>query len=45
VRPDVDAADVKALIGGCLARAAAAPDQAALDRMVSIARQGLENRP
>jgi AcrR family transcriptional regulator len=45
IRPDVDAADVKALIGGCLARAAAAPDGAALDRMVSIARQGLENRP
>jgi AcrR family transcriptional regulator len=45
VRPDVDAADVKALIGGCLARAAAAPDQATLDRMVDIARQGLENRP
>jgi AcrR family transcriptional regulator len=45
VRPDVDAADVKALIGGCLARAAAAPGQATLDRMVDIARQGLENRP
>src|ERR1700761_163573 len=45
VRPDVDAADVKALIGGCLARAAGAPGPAALDRMVSIARQGLESRP
>lgn len=42
VRPDVEVADVKALIGGCLARAAGSPDQATLDRMVSIARQGLQ---
>lgn len=40
VRPDVETADVKALIGGCLSRAA---DQAALDRMVAVARRGLEN--
>jgi AcrR family transcriptional regulator len=39
VRPDVDVADVKALIGGCLARAG---DPAALDRMVAVARQGLQ---
>jgi hypothetical protein len=45
VRPEVEAADVKALIGGCLARVAgpAGPaDQAALDRMVSITRRGLQ---
>jgi len=39
VRPDVEVADVKALIGSCLARAG---DQAALDRMVAVARQGLQ---
>ncbi len=39
VRPDVDVADVKALIGGCLTRAG---DPAALDRMVAVARQGLQ---
>jgi AcrR family transcriptional regulator len=39
VRRDVDVADVKALIGGCLARAG---DPAALERMVAVARQGLQ---
>jgi AcrR family transcriptional regulator len=45
VRPDVEVADVKALIGGCLARSAGSPDQGALHRMVSIARQGLQTPP
>jgi AcrR family transcriptional regulator len=41
VRGDVDAADVKALIAGCLARTSAAADPEARDRMVGIARRGL----
>jgi AcrR family transcriptional regulator len=43
VRPDVEVPDVKALIGGCLARLAGPADPAALDRMVSIARHGLQS--
>jgi AcrR family transcriptional regulator len=38
VRADVDIADVKALIVGCLARPA---DPAALERMIAIVREGL----
>jgi AcrR family transcriptional regulator len=41
VRGDVDAADVKALITGCLARTPSAADPAARDRMISVVRQGL----
>lgn len=44
VRGDVDVADVKALISGCLARTPATADPEALGRMVSIARQGLSAR-
>jgi hypothetical protein len=44
VRNDVDTADVKALIQGCLARERPAADRAALDRMVAIACQGLRAR-
>jgi AcrR family transcriptional regulator len=44
VRADVDAMDVKALISGCLARAPRTTDSAARDRMISIARQGLQDR-
>lgn len=40
VRGDADAADVKALITGCLARTPS-ENPAALDRMISIATQGL----
>lgn len=43
VRGDIDTADVKALITGCLARAPDAADRAARDRMISIVRQGLQN--
>src|SRR5262245_23519028 len=41
VRADIDTADVKALIEGCLARERPAADPRALDRMIAIARQGL----
>ena len=44
VRDDVDTADVKALIQGCLARERPAADPAALDRMIAIACQGLRAR-
>lgn len=43
VRDDIDAADVKALITGCLARVPTPADPAARDRMISIARRGLVN--
>ena len=43
VRDDIDTADVKALITGCLARTPDATDPAARDRMISITRQGLQN--
>jgi AcrR family transcriptional regulator len=45
VRPDVETADVKALISGILARASGPADPAVLDRMVSIARRGLQTEP
>ena len=41
VRHDVDAADVMALIAGCLAREPEPADPAARDRLVSVARRGL----
>ncbi len=41
IREDVDVADVKALLTGCLARTPTAADPAASDRMVSVVRQGL----
>jgi AcrR family transcriptional regulator len=44
VRDDVDTADVKALIQGCMARERSAADPAALDRMIAIACQGLRAR-
>jgi AcrR family transcriptional regulator len=43
VRGDADAADVKALIMGCLARTPTAADPAARVRMAKIAAQGLRN--
>jgi AcrR family transcriptional regulator len=45
VRGDIDVADVKALITGCLARTPAAADPAARDRIISIIRQGLRKAP
>jgi hypothetical protein len=41
VRRDVDVADIKALIGGCIARQRQAPDAAARDRIVTVVRDGL----
>jgi AcrR family transcriptional regulator len=41
VRPDVDIADVQALIAGCLARERDQADPAARRRMIAIARDGL----
>ncbi len=41
VRDDIDTADVKALIEGCLARERPAADPGARDRMIAIACQGL----
>lgn len=41
IRADADAADVKALITGCLARTPTAADSAARARMAAIAAQGL----
>jgi hypothetical protein len=43
VRGDADAADVKALITGCLARAPTAADPAARVRMAKITAQGLRH--
>jgi AcrR family transcriptional regulator len=45
VRSDIDAADVKALITGCLAREHDAADAAARDRMTSVVCQGLRPSP
>jgi AcrR family transcriptional regulator len=42
VRPDVDAADVKALVVGCLSRERRAPDPAARARMMAVLRRGLQ---
>jgi hypothetical protein len=44
VRPDVTAADVKALIVGCLGRERTGADPAARRRMISIACAGLQAR-
>jgi AcrR family transcriptional regulator len=41
VRDDLDAADVKALITGCLARERAATDPAARERMMAVVSQGV----
>ncbi|HEX6673892.1 MAG TPA: TetR/AcrR family transcriptional regulator [Actinomycetes bacterium] len=41
VRDDVDAADVKALMVGCLARERPGGDPGAVDRMVAVVREGL----
>jgi AcrR family transcriptional regulator len=45
IRADVDAADVKALVAGCLARERGHADQAARQRMIAIACNGLRARP
>ncbi|MEW9549142.1 TetR/AcrR family transcriptional regulator [Nonomuraea sp. NPDC050783] len=45
VRGDVDAADVKALVVGCLARERDGIDDSARRRMISIIREGLRARP
>lgn len=42
VRGDVEEADVKALITGCLARLAGTSDPVAQDRMISVVRRGLQ---
>ena len=45
VRHDVDFADVKALLAGCLARERDNADPAARDRMIAIVRSGLRPAP
>jgi hypothetical protein len=45
IRADVETADVKALIAGCLAREREQADPAARRRMITIARDGLLVRP
>jgi AcrR family transcriptional regulator len=45
VRNDVDAADVKALMVGCLARERPGGDARARDRMVAVVREGLRRPP
>jgi AcrR family transcriptional regulator len=45
VRADVDAADVKALMAGCLARQRGASDPAPVDRVVDVVCQGLRAQP
>jgi AcrR family transcriptional regulator len=45
IRPDVDTADVKALITGCLARERDHADQPARQRMITIACDGLRTHP
>ncbi|SHM50999.1 TetR/AcrR family transcriptional regulator [Cryptosporangium aurantiacum] len=45
VRGDVDFADVKALLAGCLARERGTADAAARDRMITIVRAGLRPEP
>jgi AcrR family transcriptional regulator len=44
VRRDVDVADIKALIGGCIARQRQASDAAARDRVVTVVCDGLRMR-
>ena len=41
IRPDVDYADVKALMAGCLVREGAGPDDAGLTRVIEIVCNGL----
>lgn len=41
VRADIDTADVKAVVAGCLSREREQPDEAARQRMIAIARAGL----
>jgi AcrR family transcriptional regulator len=45
VRPDIDAADVMALVAGCLARQPDPTDPAARDRLVAVVRAGLRRAP
>jgi AcrR family transcriptional regulator len=45
VRPDVDYADVKALLAGCVARDRSNSDPAALDRIIAVVYQGLRTSP
>ncbi len=45
VRDDIDTADIKALVVGCLARECAPGDDAARQRMVAIACAGLRAHP
>lgn len=45
IRPDVDAADVKALLNGCLYRERIAADATARGRMLEVVGAGLRTRP
>jgi AcrR family transcriptional regulator len=45
VRTDIDYADVKALMAGCLARAGGDGNEAALTRMIAVVREGLRTEP
>lgn len=45
VRPDIDTADVKALIAGCIARERDQADEAARQRMIAVVCAGLAIRP
>jgi AcrR family transcriptional regulator len=45
VRADVDYADVKALMAGCLAREGGNTDRTALDRIIAVVCEGLRSRP
>jgi AcrR family transcriptional regulator len=45
VRADLDYADVKALLEGCLARDRSNTDPAALDRIIAVVGEGLRTRP
>jgi AcrR family transcriptional regulator len=45
VRPDIQYADVKALMAGCLARDGSSTDPAALDRIIAVVWAGLRPAP
>ncbi len=45
VRTDIDYADVKALMAGCLAREGGNTDGTALDRIITVIGEGLRTRP
>jgi AcrR family transcriptional regulator len=45
VRTDIDYADVKALMAGCLARDRGNTDPTALDRIIAVVCEGLRTRP